>query len=613
MAANMIKEIEILEKSFENDRSASDEATASVENAYRSQLEALSNTLDLQQSAYGDALQALEDSLSAKYDVMLNSLREKVALEQESQVRRAVGSLKRSLELELHNSEYSEDEARRAEEAAAARFYKMLDEIRSQWEEEQNQKAQDTEARLKFQYEEMLVGIRKQCEMAMDLMNLQDQVWLEDTREGFRSQTEIMEAFKAKCQHLYSERMEELRVHEERRLQILEKNILDEAEMKSKLQHEQELQLRIIDANNAKWKDDRWAEAETMMRTKAAELERKYVLQLAEAKEEVAKLREKNFDDEKARLFAEAEVQKMRAEKASKSNEANLNEKSSKQALSRGREMLQQLRQHWEENECSPDDRAASLEKLLGMVSNYNPDLIKGAEIELEMARVASVILRLRQHFKELSSNLKGFDDSIETLEKQTKFVPARTVAPINTTIESTKVKRAGVINALRGAAQKLANLLQTFKRCYRQPFKGGPAPEGSMSIHEAIFVEIQPWLTTAKTTAQTGADLELSLQNEIAAAIEAMTLRWRGRGDPYTEEDWIRMTPRVKASPSKSPRQNTASPAQPVDSPGSSQSRVKNVSAVLGSWGIGNSGSGSRGGRTGVGDVDQSLEEKTP
>ena len=156
------------------------------------------------------------------------------------------------------------------------------------------------------------------------------------------------------------------------------------------------------------------------------------MVKYTEALDELSKMRETNMATDRRRIAAEAELQKVLAAQASKASEQRRENVKSEQSSSYGREMLSILQKQWDENGTPASGKYEFMVKLMDKIDGFGPQLTEGIESELEMAHVSSVIARLHKRFGVLDSALKGFDDNIKTLEKQTKFIPMQQVAEIN-------------------------------------------------------------------------------------------------------------------------------------------------------------------------------------
>ena len=437
LAKNFEAEMRMQQEAFAEERKVEHEASSAVERAYREQVKALGQTWELQQTAYGQTVDALEEALGAKYDTMVRGLRERVELEREGQMKRAVAAMARQAQLETRNSRQAIDDQDRAEEAAAAKFHSLLGEIRDMWESEENTRSEDMEVRLRRHYEGLVSGMRKQCEMAMDLMHLQDEVWLRDGRKRFTADMRVMEGFKAKCQRLYGERLEDFRTKEEHNLRRMEANILDTAEHRADLRASTEETIQRRQADLEKWKLEHQAEAEARIAAVTADLEARTVVKLAEAQEELSELREANLAGDRRRVAAEAELAALRAERAGDEKEARDAAVAAQASLASGRELLRLLRQQWDNGGLEAAERWEIMARLLDKVVDFNPALMEGIEAELEVTHVSAFILRLFSHFQSIDGQLKSLDATIDTIQKESKFVPAKQVVIINKVSEN--------------------------------------------------------------------------------------------------------------------------------------------------------------------------------
>lgn len=398
-------DLAVMQSATVAERAMRTEATKMMETAHSKQLQVLQQMADEQNRDTDLMLEALEDSLGAKYETVYRRLQDQVRNEQDMQVTRAVEALARRARMEAELSRQAIDEQQRAEDAAATKFQSMLGDLRKLWEEEEAIRFKDQEQRLKAQYEQMISNMRAQVEMALQLHEFNDWQWMQDMSNRFKTQMETVERFKHKCQRLYSQRLTDFANITQQQFAQYEARLLESSEAAVSARHQLEVAMRRMKQGCAKWRYDYQRYTQTQMQQSMALLETRYMdeiesslTELSEAREALA---EREFEKSKALRKLRDEVL-AKQERAKVAREEDAKKVKGKADVARTLSSLYSL---WTETATPADQQAAELKELFRL-AGYTPELL--SHLRKCHAHVAAKrpLLRICAHYEKLTRRL---------------------------------------------------------------------------------------------------------------------------------------------------------------------------------------------------------------
>ncbi len=147
--------------------------------------------------------------LREKYDILVNSLVQKVESENNAYMERQLNNLEKDILRE--NERY--DKTFRAQEQFEAMtsnsLQSIIETLRKSWEDEETARAKRLEDRLRGHYSVILEHMESQLGMALQLQDEADKQWIKDVEMRNVQQIKMMNAFEKKCRKLYETRLAE--------------------------------------------------------------------------------------------------------------------------------------------------------------------------------------------------------------------------------------------------------------------------------------------------------------------------------------------------------------------------------------------------------------------
>ena len=244
-----------------------------------------------------------EETLRFKYQSMVETLQEKVRMEQEAQMRRALDLLEKAARSESERSRQMYDIQSKAEAASSAKFQNLVSELRETWEAEEATRAKKLDQRLRNHYETVIEHMQSQLDAALKLNDDADKQWMEDVEARNRQQVATMQAYEEKCRRLYQTRLTEYIERTDSELAEYEEMLL-QAGSKAAVQSARfESHLRRVKLSCSKWRADYQREVEQRYEQTAQELDQRYTgeisaltKQLAEAQGQLANMDQRVTD-----------------------------------------------------------------------------------------------------------------------------------------------------------------------------------------------------------------------------------------------------------------------------------------------------------------------------
>jgi len=121
-----------------------------LENAYKQQAKILQERMAREREEGLRSQHIYEETLRAKYEMMVEGLQDRVRTEQEAQMRRALDNLEKTARAKADTARLEQEIQSNAEMKASEKFQQLVADLRATWEEEEKARSKQLEDRLRF-------------------------------------------------------------------------------------------------------------------------------------------------------------------------------------------------------------------------------------------------------------------------------------------------------------------------------------------------------------------------------------------------------------------------------------------------------------------------------
>ena len=286
------RELELVEGAVEDERRMHAETSEQLEAAHVRQIEVMLETLYEHQQEVEHGREAFEETLQNKYLAMLAALKDRVRLEHEAQVRRALDALEKTVRAESKRAQQAYSDQSRAELSASLKFKGLVAKLRRLWGAEEATRGEALEQRLHTHYELVLRHVRHQLGLALELHASSDAAWLADLEARHARQVGALRAHEAKCTRLYDGRLREYTERAAAQLEGAQDALLDGRGAAAAERARLESRVWRLKAQCARWRADLMAATQERFHAAVAEIEGRYAAVVASQADELARARE---------------------------------------------------------------------------------------------------------------------------------------------------------------------------------------------------------------------------------------------------------------------------------------------------------------------------------
>ena len=227
-----------------------------METAYKQQARILQDRVGKEREETLRAQHVFEETLRAKYEMMVESLQQSVRDEQEAQMRRALQNLEKYAKERAYLNKTEQELQAIAETRAAEKFQQLVADLRVSWEEEERERSKQLEQRLRSHYQLSINHLENQLRMALELNDEVDQRWMEDVEIRNKQQARTMRAFEEKCRRLYDTRLREYEERTDKQLSEYEQALLEVGAKGALEKAKLESQIRKLKLASSRWRVD---------------------------------------------------------------------------------------------------------------------------------------------------------------------------------------------------------------------------------------------------------------------------------------------------------------------------------------------------------------------
>lgn len=201
---------ESVEENKANDSGETDSADVvnmkEASKAYEQKIAMLQESISDERTANAESRRIFEETLSLKYEALVDQLNTKVAQDHEVRMKRAVEEIRRRNMNDSEKIIKMHELSKSAEDQINRKFKDIVTELHNSWESETKAHTKAIEERNRSHFKAVLNHMEKQLKTSLSLQNEVDTRWLEELDRRSQNQAETLFAFEEKCKQLYDER-----------------------------------------------------------------------------------------------------------------------------------------------------------------------------------------------------------------------------------------------------------------------------------------------------------------------------------------------------------------------------------------------------------------------